>query len=173
MRTTSTSGSTGAGLKKCIPTTRSGRAVAFATSVTESAEVFVASTASSDDHAVEHAEELLLGVELLDDRLDHEVAAGEVVELGRRRQPGERGVALLGGQPALLDAAAEVVGDPLARALAELLAHLAARPSRSPPATQTWAIPAPMVPRPTTPTFRTSAPPIRRDCRRFRTHVLE
>ena len=46
VRTTSTSGSTGAGLKKCMPTTRSGRAVAAAISVTESAEVFVARIAS-------------------------------------------------------------------------------------------------------------------------------
>ena len=45
-RTISTSGMRGAGLKKCIPTTRSGVEVAPAISVTESAEVFVASTAS-------------------------------------------------------------------------------------------------------------------------------
>ena len=45
-RTISTSGSTGAGLKKCMPTTRSGRSVASAISDTDSAEVFVASTAS-------------------------------------------------------------------------------------------------------------------------------
>ena len=45
-RTISTSGISGAGLKKCMPTTRSGRVVAAAISVTESAEVFVASTAS-------------------------------------------------------------------------------------------------------------------------------
>ena len=42
----STSGISGAGLKKCMPTTRSGDEVADAISVTESAEVFVASTAS-------------------------------------------------------------------------------------------------------------------------------
>jgi hypothetical protein len=44
-RTTSTSGISGAGLKKCIPTTRSGDDVAAAISVTDSADVFVASTA--------------------------------------------------------------------------------------------------------------------------------
>ena len=41
-RTISTSGMSGAGLKKCMPTTRSGDDVAAAISVTESAEVFVA-----------------------------------------------------------------------------------------------------------------------------------
>ena len=45
-RTISTSGISGAGLKKCIPTTRPGVEVAAAISVTESAEVFVARTAS-------------------------------------------------------------------------------------------------------------------------------
>ena len=45
-RTISTSGISGAGLKKCIPTTRSGVDVAEAISVTESADVLVASTAS-------------------------------------------------------------------------------------------------------------------------------
>ena len=43
---TSTSGSTGAGLKKCIPTTRSGVRVADAISLTERADVFVARIAS-------------------------------------------------------------------------------------------------------------------------------
>ena len=44
--TISTSGISGAGLKKCMPTTRSGRVVAAAISVTESAEVLVARIAS-------------------------------------------------------------------------------------------------------------------------------
>ncbi len=46
MRTTSTSFNTGAGLKKCMPTTRSGRPVTSAISVTESADVLVARIAS-------------------------------------------------------------------------------------------------------------------------------
>ena len=87
--------------------------------------MFVASTAVSATTSSSMRKSLLC-VELLDDRLDHEVAADEVVEVGGRRQPGERRLALLGGQSALLDAAAEVVGDLLARALAELVAHLAA-----------------------------------------------
>ncbi len=46
VRTTSTSSITGAGLKKCRPTTRSGRVVAAAIRVTDSAVVPVASTVS-------------------------------------------------------------------------------------------------------------------------------
>lgn len=45
--TTSTSGSTGAGLKKCMPTTRSGRASRPAIAVTDSDEVFVAMIVSA------------------------------------------------------------------------------------------------------------------------------
>ena len=48
----------------------------------------------------------------------------EIRPVGRRLEPAERRVPLLGGQPALLDAAPEVVVDALARALAELLGHL-------------------------------------------------
>ena len=46
-RTISTSGIRGAGLKKCIPTARSGRFSTDAISVTESAEVLVARIVSS------------------------------------------------------------------------------------------------------------------------------
>ena len=89
-RTISTSGISGAGLKKCMPTTRSGRVVAAAISVTESAEVFVARIASGAADPVELGEELPLRAELLDDRLDHEVAVGQVAELGREREPRRR-----------------------------------------------------------------------------------
>jgi hypothetical protein len=49
------------------------------------------------DAVVEEAdeEELALRGELLDDRLDHEVAVGEVAEVGRRLEASERGVALV------------------------------------------------------------------------------
>ena len=48
VRITSTNCSTGAGLKKCIPTTRLGSEVATAISVTGSDDVFVARTASDE-----------------------------------------------------------------------------------------------------------------------------
>ena len=67
----------GAGLKKCMPTTRSGVETAPAISVTDSADVFVASTASAPADLLERGEQLLLRRELLDDRLDHDVAVGE------------------------------------------------------------------------------------------------
>ena len=83
-RTISTSGSSGAGLKKCIPITRSGRSVASAICETESADVFVARIASGRRDPVELGEQLALRLELLDDRLDHEVAVREVADVGRQ-----------------------------------------------------------------------------------------
>ena len=85
------------------------------------------------DDALERAEELELGVELLDDRLDHEVARGEVGEVGRQRERRERRLALVGAHPLLVDLALQEVRDPVARLRAELVATLHGRPSRSRP----------------------------------------
>ena len=136
-RMISTSGSSGAGLKKCMPITRSGCSVASAMEWIGIAEVFDARIASGAGEAVELGEHLPLRLELLDDRLDHEVAVGQVGELGREGQPAERRVPLLGGRLALLDGAANVVRDRLSGAFTELLADLApdrleARPARRP-----------------------------------------
>ena len=131
-----------------MPTTRSGRAVAAAISVTESAEVFVARIASGRQIRSSSAKSSRFGAELLDDRLDDEVAAGEVVELGRQREPRDRGVARALLELALLDLAREEVADPVARALAELGASPRGRPSSKPASTQSCAIPAPIVAEP-------------------------
>ena len=120
-RTISTSGMSGAGLKKCIPTTRSGVEVAPAISVTESADVFVASTASGRQTRSSSANSSRFGLELLDDRLDHDVAVGERREVGRQREQADvEGVDL-----ALLDLAREEVVDAAARRLPQLVGHLA------------------------------------------------
>ena len=84
-RTISTSDIIGAGLKKWTPHTRSGRSVSTAISITGSVEVLVARMAPSLHHVVELGEELLLDGEVLDHRLDHQVAVGEVVQLWRWR----------------------------------------------------------------------------------------
>ena len=83
----------GAGLKKCMPTTRSGVDVADAISVTESADVFVASTVSARQMRSSSRKSSCFGLELLDDRLDHEVAVGEIGELRGEREPPDGGVA--------------------------------------------------------------------------------
>ena len=101
-----------------MPTTRPAVDVAAAISVTESAEVLVARTASGTADPLELGEELPLRLELLDDRLDHEVAVGEVAELGRQREPAHRVVARRLLELPLVDLAGEEVADPLARLLA-------------------------------------------------------
>ena len=82
VRTTSTSLSTGAGLKKCMPTTLDGRLVATEISVTDSDDVFVARIVSGRQILSAGGEDLLLEVESLRHRLDHHVDVGEVLHRG-------------------------------------------------------------------------------------------
>ena len=70
--------------------------------------------------AVELTEERLLHREILDGRLDHEIARLECREIVRDRQPRERSVSLLHRQPALLDAAPHVPLDCRAAPFGEL-----------------------------------------------------
>ena len=125
-RTISTSGISGAGLKKCIPTTRSGRAVAAGDLGDRERRGVGRKDGVGAADPVELGEELPLRGQLLDDRLDHEVAAGQVVEVGGEREPRDRIVARALLELSLLDLAREEVADPVARALAELGRHLAA-----------------------------------------------
>ena len=79
-RTTSTSFMSGTGLKKCRPTKRSARFVAAAISVMESDDVLEAKIVVRRAGRVERLEHLALGVQVLHHRLDHEVAARQVLE---------------------------------------------------------------------------------------------
>ena len=74
---------------------------------------------------VELGEELLLRPELLDDRLDHEVAVGELADVRGQRQPPDRGVACTRLELALLDLPREEVRDALVRLLPQLGRDLA------------------------------------------------
>ena len=74
--------------------------------------------------AVQLAEHLALEVELLQHGLDHEVAVGEIRELGRQAQPGQRRVPLSLRQAAFLDTTGEIALDRRASPLTELGAHL-------------------------------------------------
>ena len=96
-RITSTSFSTGTGLKKCMPITRSGRPVTAASDVIGIDDVFEARIAASGSMLVRAAEDLLLHRRVLDDGLDHQVGGDELVDGG---DPAEHlvgiGAALLG-----------------------------------------------------------------------------
>ena len=135
-----------------MPTTRLGFDVATAISVTGSDEVLVASTASGGDHGVDLAEQLLLEVEVLGHRLDHELAVGEVGEVA-----GE-------GDPACSASCSSWVSFPRLRARPVLPASTAlpcSMPASStstaitsiPLRANTSTIPAPIVPSPITPTL--------------------
>ena len=75
-RASSTSGRTATGLKKCMPTTRSGCSSPAPISVTESDDVFV-STHSGETTRSSRREDVLLDRHLLEDGLEDEIAAGE------------------------------------------------------------------------------------------------
>jgi hypothetical protein len=96
-RTISTSFSTGTGLKKCSPSTRSG----------EEARV--------REQPVERSEELPLGGLGLDDRLDRGVRALQVGQLRGHGQTLEGGALLVVGQLARLDGACKRAPDGRAR----------------------------------------------------------
>ncbi len=123
-RTTSTSGISGAGLKKCIPTTRSGRGGRRGDLGHGERGGVRGEDGVPPAEALELDEQRALRLELLDDRLDHEVAVDELGHLGRRPQPPERGVARVLRELALLDLAREEVPDALGRGLAQLVADL-------------------------------------------------
>ena len=98
-RITSSSSISGGGLKKCMPTTFSGFAAAPASPVTGIEEVLLASTGVVAADLGEPLEQLALEVAALGRGLDHEVAAGQALELLHRlEQLGRAGVgaALLG-----------------------------------------------------------------------------
>ena len=74
---------------------------------------------------LELREEVALRAELLDDRLDHEVAVRERGELGGRLEPGDRRIPFFLRSLTLLDLTGEEVADPCRRGLAEVGGHLA------------------------------------------------
>ena len=81
MLTSSTSGSTGTGLKKCRPSTRLGFLVAAAIFMIGMLDVFDASTASGSVMSSSSSAKILrLDGLVLDDRLDDQLAVGQVGE---------------------------------------------------------------------------------------------
>ena len=113
-RITSTSFMRCTGLKKCMPMTRSGRAVAPAISVIDSAEVLVANTRALGADVVERAEELDLHGDLLGDRLDDDVAIRGRGEVGGVLEVREGTLGIGGVDLAAIDALGEVRLDDLA-----------------------------------------------------------
>ncbi len=97
------------GLKKCIPTTRSGLRAPSAISVIESEEVFEAKMkAPRAGNPLDFAQRLALQLKAFGHGLDEEVAGGGLFEVGRAADVREHAVALLFGDFAALDAFGQV-----------------------------------------------------------------
>ena len=114
--TTSTSFISAGGLKKCMPTTRSGSGTSAAISVTAQRGGVGGEDRLRAAGLGQRGEQLALQLEVLGRRLDHQVAAGQVVELGRAPTRLDGGVAF-GRAPALaLDALGQGLAQPFAAA---------------------------------------------------------
>ena len=100
-RTISTSGISGAGLKKCMPRRGPGASCPAASAVIESDDVFDARMHSAPTTFSSAREELALRVEVLDDRLDDELRDAASGQRDDGRDPGDRGVGVAAAEPAL------------------------------------------------------------------------
>ena len=89
-RTSSHSFIIGTGEKKWVPTTASGRAVTAAIWVTGIARRVRRQDRAVLAELVQRPEHLVLDLELLEHRLDHDVRVGDDVEIGGRGDPAER-----------------------------------------------------------------------------------
>ena len=149
----STSVISGTGFMKCIPMTWSGRFVAAPSVVIEIDEVFDERMTSAARQAIELREQLLLGLEVLVDGLDHEVGLGEPSSIGGGRDP-RASVALArpaGSLPFLDQLARGSCRSSRARG-SSALRRTSTSVTSSPDCANTWAMPLPIVPAPTTPT---------------------
>ena len=108
-----------------MPTTRSGCSRSAPISVTESDDVFVARTHSGETTRSSSREHLLLDRHLLEDRLEHEVAAGEDVPLGPAGDERAEEPRLALAEPAAPHELGELVGDPGDRLVDLLLREVA------------------------------------------------
>ena len=102
-------------------------------------------------------EEFELGVQILDDHLDDEVAIGKRVQVGRAAEAGERFLFLGLIHLAALHRAAQVPANAGETRFQERQRFTSTPVTASPAVMQTCAMPEPMAPRPTTPTFFTAS----------------
>ena len=114
------------------------------------------------DDGVHLAPHLELEVEVLGDRLDHEVAVGEVGVVERALDPAAHRVGVVLLEPALLDGAARAASRSSRAPCRAWPGRPRAPRRRSRACAATCAIPCPIRPQPSTPTFliSTSLPPV-------------
>ena len=103
VRTTSISFISGAGLKKCRPTTRSGRPGGRGDGRHRQGAGVGGEDGLGPADAVQLGEQRLLRLQLLDDRLDHDAGAGQRGQVGGRGQAAARRLGVGGRHQPLLD----------------------------------------------------------------------
>ncbi len=116
--TISTSGITAAGMKKCIPTTRSGTLQPGGKRRDRQRRRVRREDAIVARHVLDPREELALRVEILDDRLDHQLGDAHVGQRDDRCDPRERRIRVGLREPALGDHSPERLGNALLRGIA-------------------------------------------------------
>ena len=112
---TSTRAISGTGLKKCMPSTRSGVAAADAMRRHRQAAGVGGQERPGRGGGIEQPKCLALELQVLGDRLDHQVGGGQVFQPGLRPDAPQRRVAVGGRDLFLLDAPRQEAGHPAAR----------------------------------------------------------
>ena len=158
------------GVEEVHPDDAVGPASTAAISVTESAEVFVASTVVRRDHGLDPREEVVLDREVLEDGLDHEVAAGERGDVvGGSSRPRCRSLSSSVSRPFSTLRASWRSTSPRPRSASSRVDSTAT--VGTPACTHSWAIRSPSCrarPRPPSAPFRCSRSPPRMLLRRRR-----
>ena len=142
---------TGGGLKKCIPTTRSGLRAAPATRCDQERRGVGGQDTLVGNDRLETLKQLPLDPEALGGGFDDQLAVSQVLELGGRMQ-------CLGGRDGLrlspastLNASLELAADTGQATLEAPAPSGSCRSVRAPARQASWAMPAPIVPAPATP----------------------
>ena len=149
---TSTSCITGTGFMKCMPITCSGRLVRAAISVIEIELVFVARIVPAGQALIQLLEDLELERGVLGGGFHRQLGVARIFDRGGNRDPAGGLIRRLLGQRALLYQTTEA-GVDAARPRSSAAAETSTITTWCPLVANTWAMPFPMVPAPTTVTF--------------------
>ena len=151
--TTSTSGMMGTGLKKCIPRKRGPRFVTLNISVIAERGGIAGKDGVRFYQGVKLLENFLLLVEIFNDRLDDQIAVGEILQRQGPLQPGLRLFFQLPASAFLFSPTGLGNSRFGPAPYPGLLGRPPAPEVRNPAMAEICAIPEPICPQPTTPTF--------------------
>ena len=150
--TTSTSRIAAGGLKKCMPQTRSGRSHPGGDRGHRQRGGVGGQDRLGPADGGQPAEQLALQLQVLGGRLDHQLAPRQALELRGGAEASRRGLGLRLRPAAAVGSLDQRVAKPLLAGVEGIGAPGRAGRSRIAPGSASCAIPAPIVPAPTTPT---------------------